>query len=230
MNVIRRVVSGLRRRGLSGMLARLCSAAEECLFDWRYGTDTGGIVSPDDSTIPIEHLAGAFRYEGTRLRPFRQVMALLKPSSDSVFVDFGCGKGRVLLAAARFGFKRVEGVEVATNLCRIAARNIALYKARTGLQTEFRIVELDAAQYEIQDDADYFYFFNPFGEDVMRSTLRNIVRSLDRRWREVTLIYCNPLLRQCIEETGVFRVLGEFVFNEFAVFTNRQTLPREALI
>ena len=149
-------------------------------------------------------------------------MALLKPSRESVFVDFGCGKARVLLAAARFGFKRVEGVEFAANLCKIAERNVAVYQARTGLKTEFRIVEADAAKYEIQDDVDYFYFFNPFGDDTMRGTLRNILRSLERKRRDVKLIYCNPRSKRCIEETGVFRVLGNYVFDEFVVYTNQQ--------
>ena len=103
-------------------------------------------------------------------------MALVKPQQGGVFVDFGCGKGRILLAAAQFGFKRIEGVEFASNLCRIAERNVALYKTRTGLQTEFRIVASDAGKYEIPDDVDCFYFCNPFGEDVMRNTMRNIVR------------------------------------------------------
>ena len=102
-------------------------------------------------------------------------------------------KGRVLLAAAQCGFKRVEGVEVAGELCAIAERNIAAFTSRSTLATEFRVVQSDAGLYEIPDDADYFYFFNPFGEQLMRGTLANMVKSLERRRRRATLIYCNPL-------------------------------------
>lgn len=232
MGCLRRAVLGLRRRGLSGTVARLLSAVEERLFDWRYGTDTVEAVALSELTARAEFLPGARPYEATRLRPFRQVMALLAPSRESlresVFLDFGCGKGRILLAAAEFGFRRVEGVELASNLCKIAENNVTAYKARTGLKTEVRIVESDAANHEIQDDVDYFYFFNPFGDEVMRSAVQNIVRSLDRKWRVATLIYCNPQSRRCIEETGVFNLLGEFVFHEFVVYTNRKTAPRDA--
>jgi SAM-dependent methyltransferase len=222
MGFFRRTLLGLQRRGISGTFGRLLSMFEERLFDWRYGTDTVGATPLSELALEGELLRGASPYEPTRLRPFRQVMRLLKPSRNSVLLDFGCGKGRVLLVAAQFGFKRIEGVEFAKQLCKIAENNVAAYKARTCSQTEFRIVESDAANYEIQDDVDYFYFFNPFGEEVMRSTMRNIVRSIDRRPRDATLIYCNPRSKQCIEETGIFQLFGGFVFNEFAVYTNRK--------
>jgi SAM-dependent methyltransferase len=217
MELLHRLIAGLRRRGPLGTADRLVSMVQERFFDWRYGTDTVGALSPCE----LENaLPGAQRYEATRLRSFRRVMARLGPSRDNVFIDFGCGKGRALLAAAQLGFKRVEGVEFSGELCAIARQNIAAFARRRRLATECRVVQQDAGAYEVPDDADYFYFFNPFGEQVMRGTLGNIVRSLDRRPREAMLIYCNPLCRNCIEETGVFRALGEFVFGEFVVYTN----------
>ena len=148
-------------------------------------------------------------------------MGRLRPCAEDVFIDFGCGKGRVLLAASQYGFKRVEGIELAGELCEIARNNIAAFASKQRLKTEFRVVQQDAGTYEVPDDANYFYFFNPFGEQVMRSTMGNIVNSLQRRPRAATLIYCNPLCRRCIEETGVFHALGEFVYGEFIVYTNR---------
>jgi SAM-dependent methyltransferase len=213
---MRRVIAGLRRRGLLGTVDRLFSMLEERMFDWRYGTDTVGAAP------------GIEMYEATRLRSFRQVMGRLHPTRDSVFVDFGCGKGRALLAAAQLGFKRVEGIEFAPELCAVAEQNIAAFSSRQRTTTEFRVVQADAAAYEVPDDADYFYFFNPFGEPVMRKTLANIVRSLERQPRRATLIYCNPLWRRCIEETDVFTAFGDFVFGEFAVYTNRKHGGREA--
>jgi SAM-dependent methyltransferase len=216
MGFVRRVISGIRRRGLLGTADRLFSVLEERMFDWRYGTDTVGAAP------------GIEVYEATRLRSFRQVMGRLGPNRDNVFVDFGCGKGRVLLAAAQLGFKRVEGVEFAPELCAIAEQNIAAFRSRQPTTAEFRVVQADAVAYEVPDDADYFYFFNPFGEPVMRETLVNIVRSLESHPRRAFLIYCNPLWRRCIEEIGVFSAVGEFVFGEFVVYTNSKHSGREA--
>ena len=59
-------------------------------------------------------------HELMRLRPFRRLMRTLSLPPGSGFVDFGCGKGRVLLLAAGFGFARITGVEFAKELCDIA--------------------------------------------------------------------------------------------------------------
>ncbi len=227
MEFVRRVIAGIHRRGLLGTADRLLSMLEERIFDWRYGTDTVGAVAAGELAAAKGKVSKFEIYQATRLRSFRQVMARLEPTHESVFVDFGCGKGRVLLAAAQLGFKRVEGVEFAAELCSIAERNIAAFQSRRRTTTLFRVVQSDAAAYVVPDDADYFYFFNPFGEPVMRETLANIVKSLERRPRRATLIYCNPLWRACIEERGVFSPLGEFVFGEFAVYTNRGRDGRE---
>jgi SAM-dependent methyltransferase len=228
MRFMQRTIAGIRRRGVLGTIDRLASMFEERWFDWRYGTDTVGALSPGESTSRLEPAPDALRYEATRLRSFRHVMARLVPTSENVFVDFGCGKGRVLLAAAQFRFKRVEGVEFAEELCEIARKNIAAFDSRGGLATEIRVVQADAGKYVVPDDADYFYFFNPFGEPVMRGTLANIVQSLKRRPRPATLIYCNPMWKRSVEETGVFHLLGEYVFGEFAVYTNRSCGEHEA--
>src|SRR5215218_10190886 len=48
----------------------------------------------------------------------------LEVSRDDVFVDLGCGKGRVLYMAARRPFKRVIGIEWSERFSRIARVNL----------------------------------------------------------------------------------------------------------
>jgi predicted RNA methylase len=48
--------------------------------------------------------------------------------SDFVFIDVGSGKGRVLLAAAQYKFKRVLGVELTQELHEHAQRNIVAFR------------------------------------------------------------------------------------------------------
>ena len=48
--------------------------------------------------------------------------------SDFVFVDYGSGKGRTLLVAAEFPFKKIVGVEIAQELHAIAGKNVDQYR------------------------------------------------------------------------------------------------------
>lgn len=42
-----------------------------------------------------------------------------------MFLDLGSGKGRMVLSAARFPFRRIIGVELSNDLTAIARRNVA---------------------------------------------------------------------------------------------------------
>lgn len=41
-------------------------------------------------------------------------------------LDLGCGKGGAMITFARSGFKRVDGIELSPELCRVARRNLGL--------------------------------------------------------------------------------------------------------
>jgi methylase of polypeptide subunit release factors len=43
---------------------------------------------------------------------------------NDVFVEFGCGKGRVLTQAARRPFSRVVGIDISPELSRVAEANL----------------------------------------------------------------------------------------------------------
>ena len=47
-----------------------------------------------------------------------------------VFLDLGAGKGRMLLAASRYPFRRVIGVELSDRLAAIARSNVAAFRLR----------------------------------------------------------------------------------------------------
>jgi SAM-dependent methyltransferase len=127
----------------------------------------------------------------------------------SVFVDFGCGKGRVLMMAARYGFRRVVGVDFSGELCRIARRNLEIFRRRAGGSVEFEVVESDAVAYRFRDDENVFYLFNPFDAVVLRQILERIDESRRRVPRPVWLIYYYPLCGEMIERAGGYhRVAG----------------------
>jgi SAM-dependent methyltransferase len=143
--------------------------------------------------------------------------------ADGVFVDLGCGKGRVLLIASQFCFREVRGVEFAQELCEIAKDNCAVYKSKTGVGTEFRIIESDVVDYIIKTNEIVFYMFNPFDDKVLTVVLNNIARSLKIKPRKILTIYFNPLGGNFIEQHHNFIKWGEvdcYGYN-FTVYTNR---------
>jgi precorrin-6B methylase 2 len=222
----RRILTSLRRRGVIGSLDRALSVVQERLFDFHYGTDTVSFVELDSLTIGGENAAEGTPYQPTRLRLVRQVLSALHPSPESAFVDFGCGKGRVLLSAADYGFRRITGVEFARELCDIARENIARYRKKTGTQTDMRIVEGDALEYRIQDDEDFFFMFNPFSTALVEKIAKSVMQSLAARGRQGYLIYNNPLSGNSIERQGFSPVLD---FNAGECVVYRNTLGLEDL-
>lgn len=101
----------------------------------------------------------------------------------SRIVDFGCGKGGALLSFAKFkNFGELVGIEISPEMAAIAARNAERLKRNVS------IVCSNAAQFTNLDRFTHFYFFNPSALSVIREIYQNILDSLDRVPRSVTLL------------------------------------------
>jgi SAM-dependent methyltransferase len=131
-------------------------------------------------------------------------------SDRDTFVDFGCGKGRVVHQAARWPFRRVIGVEVSPTLAEIARGALAA-RAHRHRCKNVEIVVADVRQFQVPDDLTIGYFFRPFGEETLDTLLRGIIESIDRHPRRVWLIYLWPKGRSvaAILETDRFRLVKE---------------------
>lgn len=165
-------------------------------FDRRHGLETGdaaplAMFSVLDDGFDRRH--DKRRYEAVPLVTFTRMMSRLPADlSDYAFIDFGSGKGRALLLACRYGFKRVIGVEFATELHGIAERNIETYRRRWAPDATIVLINRNAVCYPIPDQKCVFYFFNPFGDQVLAEVVSNIEESYDRRPRKMFFLYVNP--------------------------------------
>ena len=104
---------------------------------------------------------------------------------DFVFIDYGSGKGRALLLASEFPFKRIIGVEFSETLHEIARANIATYKSSTQRCRSIESVWMDAAEYDLPDDPLVLYFYNPFLEPLMQDVVDRVQASIASRPRPV---------------------------------------------
>jgi SAM-dependent methyltransferase len=169
-----------------------------------------GLDTSAYTTEPEHHHPDRTRYVPSPWHVLPRALRYLGVSDRDVFVEFGCGKGRVVHQAAKRPFRRVIGVEISPGLAEIA---------RTGLEARrhhhrcrnVEIVVADATEYLVPDDLTIGYLYHPFKGETFDAVLRGIVDSIDRNPRRVRLIYVWPLksARAQILATGRFRVLKE---------------------
>jgi len=160
-------------------------------FDRRYGTDTGGEVLPEDLGIDDpEAREGAVRYLPSPPGITRRLLSALAldPRAWS-FVDFGCGKGRVLMVAAQRGFKHVEGVEISPALHRVAERNALRFAEAVPGATPITVRCADARGVELPQGDTVLHFFHPFGPAVLADVLAHVGRSLSQSPRRIRVAY-----------------------------------------
>jgi SAM-dependent methyltransferase len=136
------------------------------------------------------------------LQLFRSLRSLAVGPGD-VLVDYGAGKGRVLVAAMSFPFHRIVGLEISPHLAAVARANV---QRRTGRRRsgEVHVVVGDASRWEVSDDTTVIYMYSPFTGSVFSSCVSRILDSVDRRPRRVRFVYCNPFEHNYLLSTGRF--------------------------
>jgi Acetyltransferase (GNAT) domain len=223
-SILERMRTSLRHQGLGTSIVKLFVLITDHLFDIRYGIDTCTWFQLDELTIDSDNKERGGNYQPTRVIPLRKLLNVIRPMipHDSVLVDLGCGKGRVLFVASEFGFREVRGVEFAHELCEIAMKNSAVYRAKTGVETECRIIEFDVTNYTVNKEENVFFIYNSFDATILHKVLCNIVASLQGYHRKILIIYHNPKWAYVIEQCDTFTRLREFNFwgYEFTVYSN----------
>jgi hypothetical protein len=125
--------------------------------------------------------------------------------SRLTFVDYGAGKGRVLLLASEHPFAAVAGVEFAEELHDDAVMNIRQYPRSRMKCREVEVMLDDAAAVGPPDGETVFYFFNPFSREMFAEVLSGIIFSYRRKPRRLYLILIDPVATDLVEESGVFQ-------------------------
>jgi len=172
-------------------------------LDRIHGTDTGGYIPLNDLDIASENRDRGIQYQPTPAKLFTKLIkGLSVRHEDYIFVDFGSGKGRVLLLASCYPFKKVIGVEFSPELHATALKNVARYRSRKQRCTQIEAVCMDVVDYTIPPEPAIYYFFNPFDDVIMRTVLTNIKESLESQPRDAFFIYYNPVQARLFDELG----------------------------
>jgi len=130
-----------------------------------------------------------------------------KPEEIQI-IDLGSGKGRTLLMASEYPFRRILGVELLPSLHEIALENLKKYSSQT--QRCFAIESLceDARCFQFPPEPAVVYLFNPLPEEGLATAMRNLESSLREHPREVYVLYQNPVLRHVLDSTASLRYVA----------------------
>lgn len=162
-------------------------------FDLQYGTDTSGIVRIASMDVSSPNYVYARYYKASRLDELETALQHLPVDyGQFTFVDFGSGKGLALMAASFLPFRRIVGVEFASDLDAIAKSNLRKLQAAGRRCEQVESIHCDATEWPVPADPMVCYFYEPFEPPVLKKVILNLERSTVRSGRPVYVLYHQP--------------------------------------
>src|ERR1700722_18634444 len=198
---------------------RRCYGDADYDWDHRVNTTSGAVGWRD-------RLLGGFHspYQPTEPVLFHEMLEALQQQADLdfrefTFIDLGSGKGRTLLLASDYPFRRIVGVELLPALHQIAKENLQKYSSES--QKCFALESLceDATAFAFPAEPMVLYLFNPLPEAGLKRMLVNLEHSLPQSPRPVYVLYHNPLLEYVLVESAGFTKVGGT--HQYSVYKSR---------
>jgi SAM-dependent methyltransferase len=190
-------------------------------YDWELRVDT------TSATVGWrERLIGAFHSDYQPIEPeiFREILGKLAIDfSQFTFVDIGSGKGRALLLAREFGFRRIVGVELLAELNEIARSNIRKLVGPDSSAENIESICRDATNFVFPDGPLVVYLFNPLPRAETNTVITNLVTSIRRNPRPVYVTYANPVWEAESFSASQFRKIAST--HQYAIFVYEPTRP-----
>ncbi|MGB0076212.1 MAG: class I SAM-dependent methyltransferase [Candidatus Sulfotelmatobacter sp.] len=179
-------------------------------YDWDHRVNTtSAAVGWRDRLLGVFHSP----YQPTEPRLFHEMLEALSQQPyfdfhDFVFLDLGSGKGRTLLMASDYPFRRIVGVELLPALHQAAQENLSKYRSESQKCFALESICADATEFVFPTEPMVLYLFNPFPQSGLRRMMANLEQSLRTHPREVYVLYHNPLLENVVSESGALSKIG----------------------
>ena len=184
-------------------------------FDQITGLDTSGFV-PDsqlDSGHPNDSYMGS--YYGTPPSLAQAMLDRWLETPDRLFVenysfiDFGSGKGRVVVIASKLPFRKCIGVERNADLHAIATDNFTRWQQSGNARSPLEAICQDALAFEFPPGPCLVYLFNPFPAQIVSQLVDRIADAFAGRPGQLDLLYVNAEFRYLIDKHPGFTKLWE---------------------
>jgi predicted RNA methylase len=189
----------LRVHGLHYSVSLL---GREIIFDLTHRVETITPKEVNEHSAPQGPHDCAFQYQGADPKLVNDLLEQLPHAArQTTFVDYGCGKGRVLILAAVHGFKKLVGVELLKDLASVCDENLQrIIKRFPG--TICSVHQGDAALFELPKGELTVFFYNPFSGKVLDSVVSRLSQRADLAPQEVRVVYVNPMFLEVFEAHG----------------------------
>jgi SAM-dependent methyltransferase len=176
----------IRRFGLLAYFKKHYFNLNNWFFDFYYGVETKGVIPSKNLGISngdsIQYMALDYYFIK---KAFREIPI----RTDEVqLLDYGCGKGRALVVAARMNFKKVVGVEL-SSLSSLATDNLNSMSGKYTKNT--RVLQVNAIDFDIPDGINVIYFFHPFVGETLVEVINKIEMYIKSKSQKVYVIYFN---------------------------------------
>ena len=190
-------------------------------YDWEHRVNTTSAAAGWR-----DRLLGVFYspYQPTEAALFHEIIEALREHThadfrDFVFVDLGSGKGRTLLMASDYPFRRIVGVELLPALHRAAQENLSKYRSESQKCFALESICGDATEFAFPAEPIMLYLFNPFPEAGLQRVIANLEESLREYPRALYVLYHNPLMEHVLSESTVLKKVGGT--HQYAVYQSR---------
>jgi len=150
----------------------------------RMGIETQGYSFPRDEINSILY-EDAGPYAATSYPRLKAMINYLKLNEEDVFIDLGCGVGRVVFFVGAQRLKKIIGVELRRELVDTANRNLKSLKLSNA---SIEIINTDASAFDVKEGT-VFFMFNPFGAKTFTKVIENIKKSLVTNPRKIRIVY-----------------------------------------
>ena len=185
-------------------------------FDWDHRVDTtSATVGWRDRLLGVLNSP----YQPTEESLFHQMISSLDIDfRNFTFIDIGSGKGRALLMASHYPFRRILGVELLPALHQVAEQNIAKYKNELQFCHKVESICADARDFVFPVEPIVLYLFNPLPADGLAHVLNNLERSLQLGSRHVYVLYHNAEHEHLLTESAFLQKIGGS--HQYSLFSN----------
>lgn len=169
-------------------------ADADIAFDAANGTKTAGVQELFGLNIIGENARHGVSHIASDPNSFVQLIEQLNIDlGNHSFIDLGSGRGRALMLAASFPFRRIIGVEFAAELHDAAHANLAAFANNGHDASRIELLRADAASYSFPVEPLIIYLFNPFGSRIVRRVAKNAMSSWREAPRPVQILYAHPV-------------------------------------
>ena len=127
-------------------------------------------------------------YEPTDYRVLERLAESGFFGEEDVVLDYGCGKGRVGFFLSYRTKARTVGIEYDEHIYEDALENQKATVSR--VKPDFLLTR--AEEYQVPEDVNRCYFFNPFSVEILHKVMARIVESWYENPREIFLFFYYP--------------------------------------